>query len=55
MAEPLNKVYSFHSLIFQDLQQSVFNAEMIEEQGFDVNMVCLIKHISYGKEKRRQK
>ena len=29
----------FDWTFFQDLQQSVFNAEMIEEQGFDVNMV----------------
>jgi len=29
----------------QDLQQSVFNAEMIEEQGFDVNMDPLIRRL----------
>ena len=33
-------------LFSQDLQQSVFNAEMIEEQSFEVNMVSHIKHIS---------
>jgi len=29
----------------QDLQQSVFNAEMIEEQGFEVNMDPLIRRL----------
>lgn len=37
---------SINLLIFlQDLQQSVFNAEMIEEQGFDVNMDPLIRRL----------
>ena len=34
---------------FQDLQQSVFNAEMIEEQSLEVNMVHLL-HILWNNE-----
>ena len=36
-------------ICFQDLQQSVFNAEMIEEQSLEVNMVHLL-HILWNNE-----